>query len=48
MESSTDWPSFLWVVRDFALQLKDLNDEPIKPKQYLERLLENQKVVQIN
>ena len=30
------FPSFLWVVRDFALQLKDSDGESITSKEYLE------------
>lgn len=33
------FPSFMWVVRDFALQLSDENDTQITPKEYLERAL---------
>jgi hypothetical protein len=33
------FPSFLWVVRDFALQLCDGVGTPITSKQYLERSL---------
>ena len=36
------FPSFLWVVRDFMLQLKGPNGRPIDPKQYLERALKPQ------
>ena len=37
------FPSFLWVLRDFSLQLIDENDENITPKQYLEKVLEGTK-----
>ena len=37
------FPSFLWVLRDFSLQLIDENDENISPKQYLEKVLEGTK-----
>jgi hypothetical protein len=37
------FPSFLWVVRDFTLQLVDTEGEPITPKEYLERALMPQK-----
>lgn len=37
------FPSFLWIVRDFALQLTDQSGEPITPKQYLENALCQQK-----
>jgi hypothetical protein len=30
------FPSFLWVLRDFALKLVDLEGNRITPKQYLE------------
>ena len=39
------FPSFLWVVRDFALQLIDKNGGSIKDKDYLEKALEPQKGV---
>lgn len=39
------FPSFLWVVRDFALQLVDAQNAPLTAKQYLESALENQKGV---
>ena len=32
-------PSFMWVVRDFALQLVDENHTEITSKEYLERAL---------
>jgi len=44
MDNQTQWPSLLWVVRDFALQLTDSNGDAISPKQYLEKTLENHKV----
>ena len=31
--------SFMWVVRDFALQLIDLEGEPMTSKEYLEKAL---------
>lgn len=31
------FPSFSWLVRDFSLELKDENGQPITDKQYLER-----------
>ena len=37
------FPSFMWVVRDFTLQLVDNEGESISPKDYLERALSNQK-----
>ena len=39
------FPSFLWVVRDFALQLVDKEGANIKDKDYLEKALEPQKGV---
>lgn len=36
-------PSFLWVIRDFSLQLKSQDGEPISAREYLERCLETQK-----
>ncbi len=35
-----NFPKFLWVLRDFALDLKDKNDKKITPTQYLENSLE--------
>ena len=37
------FPKFLWVLRDFTLQLKDTYDNPINPKDYLENALSTQK-----
>ena len=37
------FPSFMWVVRDFTLQLVDQEGEQISPKEYLEKALSNQK-----
>lgn len=37
------FPSFMWVVRDFTLQLVDAEGEQISPKDYLEKALSNQK-----
>ena len=39
------FPSFLWVVRDFTLQLIDDNGENITPKEYLEKVLEGNKSI---
>ena len=39
------FPSFLWVVRDFALQLVDKDGGALKDKEYLEKALEPQKGV---
>ena len=36
-ELSNLFPSFLWVCRDFSLQLIDDNGENITPKEYLEK-----------
>jgi hypothetical protein len=33
------FPSFLWIVRDFALRLRDVNNNPITEAQYLEDAL---------
>jgi hypothetical protein len=38
-ELSNLFPSFLWVLRDFSLQLIDDNGENISPKEYLEKVL---------
>lgn len=38
-EYSQYFPSFMWVVRDFALQLVDTEGEPITSKEYLEKAL---------
>lgn len=38
-----NFPSFLWIVRDFALKLVDSNDSPINSKQYLESALKEVK-----
>lgn len=37
------FPSFMWVVRDFTLQLMDADQEPITSKEYLEKALSQQK-----
>ena len=37
------FPSFMWVVRDFTLQLVDQEGEMISPKEYLEKALASQK-----
>lgn len=34
------FPSFMWVVRDFSLQLKDRDGEDITAREYLEGALE--------
>ena len=45
-ELSNLFPSFLWVLRDFSLQLLDDNGENITPKEYLEKVLEGTKNIQ--
>jgi len=40
---STFFPSFIWVVRDFTLQLVDTDGEPLTSKEYLERAITMQK-----
>ena len=40
------FPSFLWVLRDFSLQLIDDDGETITPKEYLEKILEGTKNIQ--
>ena len=42
-EYSQYFPSFMWVVRDFALQLVDSEGEIMTPKDYLEKALMSQK-----
>eukprot|EP00826_Nyctotherus_ovalis_P033683 TRINITY_DN2741_c0_g3_i1.p1 TRINITY_DN2741_c0_g3~~TRINITY_DN2741_c0_g3_i1.p1 ORF type:complete len:391 (+),score=95.67 TRINITY_DN2741_c0_g3_i1:407-1579(+) len=42
-ELKSYFPSFLWVLRDFALRLTDPQGNPISPKQYLENSLYPQK-----
>ena len=42
-EYSQYFPSFLWVVRDFSLQLVDQENEPITAKEYLDNALLPQK-----
>jgi hypothetical protein len=37
------FPSFMWVVRDFTLQLLDAEGDPITSKEYLEKALQSQK-----
>ena len=37
------FPTFLWVVRDFALMLRDKNGNTINSQEYLENALEQQK-----
>ena len=34
------FPSFMWVVWDFALQLIDQEGDPISPKEYFDKALE--------
>ncbi len=38
-EYSKYFPSFMWVVRDFALQLQDQNGDKMSSKDYLEKAL---------
>jgi len=38
-EYSRYFPNFLWVVRDFTLQLVDDEGEPLTSKEYLEKAL---------
>ena len=45
-ELSNLFPSFLWVLRDFSLQLIDDNGENITAKEYLEKVLEGTKNIQ--
>jgi hypothetical protein len=40
---SNYFPSFVWVVRDFTLQLVDARGEPISSKEYLEKALSLQR-----
>jgi hypothetical protein len=40
---STYFPEFLWVVRDFSLQLKDPSGRPITSREYFENALQQQK-----
>jgi len=40
---STYFPEFLWVVRDFSLQLKDPSGRPITSREYFEAALQQQK-----
>lgn len=42
------FPSFLWIIRDFALRLVDGSNNPISPKEYLENALAAQKGVSDN
>jgi hypothetical protein len=42
-EYANYFPSFMWVVRDFTLQLLSEDDEEMTPNQYLEKALEEQK-----
>jgi hypothetical protein len=36
------FPSFLWIIRDFTLQLIDQDSEPISARDYLENALQVQ------
>ena len=42
-EFAANFPAFLWILRDFSLQLKDVQGNPITSKQYLEEALSLQK-----
>lgn len=42
-EMSKFFPTFMWVIRDFALQLQDKDGDKISSKEYLEKALEEQK-----
>ena len=42
-EDAAQFPSFLWVVRDFTLKLVDTTGRELTSKQYLENALEEQK-----
>lgn len=42
-ELSALFPSFLWLVRDFSLQLVDDDGDTITPKEYLEKVLDTSK-----
>lgn len=42
-EYSEYFPSFMWIVRDFTLQLIGEDDENLNANQYLEKALEEQK-----
>jgi hypothetical protein len=42
-EYSAYFPKFMWVVRDFSLQLEDGDGNPISSKDYLELALQKQK-----
>lgn len=37
------FPNFMWVVRDFSLQLVDKDGESMTSKEYLEKALDSQK-----
>lgn len=42
-ELAKQFPSFLWVLRDFSLKLEDEFKNPLKPKDYLEKGLAEQR-----
>lgn len=42
-DDASNFPSFLWVVRDFTLMLQDKNGNKINSKEYLQNALELQK-----
>jgi len=33
-------PKFLWLLRDFTLQLKDLNNNDISASEYMEQMIQ--------
>ena len=43
VDDLSHFPSFLWIVRDFTLQMVDKHGERISSKEYLEAALEEQK-----
>ena len=44
----SNFPSFLWVLRDFALELIDAQGNEISPKQYLENALKEENITNIS
>ena len=41
-EYGKHFPQFLWIIRDFTLQLIDIDGEPISSRDYLESALQIQ------
>lgn len=37
------FPSLMWILRDFTLQLTDTDGDPISPKEYIEKALSQQR-----